>query len=120
MAHSVVLIEDDVNLRETFKELLSIMGYEVVRVYENGGEAYVDLRENPVDVDIIITDFFMPVMNADEMIKSLRSEDRYKDKDYVVISGFDIDSVYKCFPEDSGIKFLTKPFKVDELVRVLS
>lgn len=120
MANSVVLVEDDINLRETFKELLGIMGYNVLRVYENGGEAYVDLRENPVEVDIIITDFFMPVMNADELIKSLKSENQYADKQYVVISGFDIESVYKCFPEDSGIKFLTKPFKVDELVKILA
>ncbi len=120
MQHSVVLVEDDINLRETFKELLQIMGFNVVRVYENGGEAYVNLREDPVDVDIIITDFFMPVMNADELIKSLKAEAMYADKQYIVISGFDIESVYKCFPEGSGIKFLTKPFKVDELMRILA
>lgn len=120
MSNRIVLVEDDVNLRETFLELLQIIGYETVRVYEDGGAAYVDLRENPVEVDIIVTDFFMPVMNADEMIKSLKSMDEYKDKQYVVMSGFDIESVYSCFPENSGIKFLTKPFKVDELVKALA
>ncbi|MEY2963162.1 MAG: hypothetical protein RL754_423 [Bacteroidota bacterium] len=115
----VILVEDDANLRATFKELLSIMDYEVVRVYKNGGEAYVDLRKNPVQADILITDFFMPVMNADEIIKSIASNENYKNLQYIVVSGFDIDSVIKCFPEDSGIKFLTKPFKVDDLVKVL-
>jgi len=120
MAHSVVLVEDDINLRETFKELLEIIGFNVLRIYENGAEAYVDLRENPVEVDIIITDFFMPVMNADELIRSLKTERHYSDKQFVVISGFDIESVYKCFPENSGIKFLTKPFKVDDLIKLIN
>jgi CheY-like chemotaxis protein len=72
MGNKVILVEDDVNLRETFKELLNIIGFDVLEVYENGGEAYVDLRKKQYDVDIVITDFFMPVMNADEMIKSLK------------------------------------------------
>ena len=117
--NKVILVEDDANLRGTFNELLTIMGYDVVRVYENGGEAFVDLRENPVSADIMITDFFMPVMNADELINSIRANDNYKDLQYIVVSGFDIDSVIKCFPENTDIKFLTKPFKVDDLVRVL-
>lgn len=118
--NKIILVEDDANLRDTFEELLSIIGYEIVRVYENGGDAYVDLRENPVEADIIITDFFMPIMNADEMLKSLSSIDLYKELSTIVVSGFDIDSVKNCFPKDSTIKFLTKPFKVEDLMNILN
>ena len=119
MKNKVVLVEDDINLRKTFEELLDIIGYEVVKSYEDGGAAYVDLRENVEDVDIILTDFFMPVMNADELIKSLKSIDKYADAKYVVMSGFDLESVLNCFPPNSGISFLNKPFSIDGLVEVL-
>lgn len=119
MKNRVVLVEDDVNLRKTFEELLDIIGYEVVKSYEDGGAAYVDLRENPQEVDVVLTDFFMPVMNADELIKSLKSLDQYADSQYIVMSGFDLESVLNCFPPDSGIRFLNNPFSVDGLVEVL-
>lgn len=119
MKNKIILVEDDANLRDTFKELLDIIGYDVVAMYEDGGAAYVDLRENPVEAHIVLTDFFMPVMNADELINSLQGIKDYEDVKYIVMSGFDIDSVYKCFPEDSGIKFLNKPFSVEDLVEVL-
>lgn len=119
MKNKVVLVEDDSNLRKTFEELLDIIGYDVIKSYEDGGAAYVDLRENLEDVDIILTDFFMPVMNADELIKSLKSIDKYADAKYVVMSGFDLESVLNCFPKNSGISFLNKPFSIDGLVEVL-
>jgi DNA-binding NtrC family response regulator len=117
--NSVILVEDNTNLRTTLKKLLSILGYEVIRVYENGSQAKADLHENPIDAHLLITDFFMPKMNADEMIKSISSNERYKDIQYIVMSGFEIDTIINRFPKDSGIKFLTKPFKVDDLGRLL-
>jgi response regulator RpfG family c-di-GMP phosphodiesterase len=91
----------------------------VVRSFEDGGTAYVDLQKENLEVDIILTDFFMPVMNADELINSLKSIKAYKNCKYVVMTGFDLESVYSCFPKDSGIHFLNKPFSAEELVEVL-
>ena len=119
MNNKVVLVEDDNNLRKTFEELLDIIGYDVVRSYEDGGTAYVDLHQENLEVDIILTDFFMPVMNADELINSLKSINAHKNCKYVVMTGFDIESVYSCFPKDSGIHFLNKPFSAEDLVEVL-
>ena len=119
MKNKVVLVEDDNNLRKTFEELLDIIGYDVVRSFEDVGTAYVDLHNENLEVDIILTDFFMPVMNADELINSLKSINTYRDSKYVVMTGFDIESVYSCFPKDEGIQFLNKPFSAEELVRVL-
>ena len=118
-SNKVVLVEDDNNLRKTFEELLDIIGYDVVRSFEDGGTAYVDLHKENLEVDIILTDFFMPVMNADELINSLKSINAYRNCKYVVMTGFDIESVYSCFPKDSGIHFLNKPFSEEELVELL-
>ena len=119
MKNKVVLVEDDNNLRKTFEELLDIIGYDVVRSFEDGGTAYVDLHKENLEVDIILTDFFMPLMNADELINSLKSINAYRNCKYVVMTGFDIESVYSCFPKDAGIHFLNKPFSAEKLVEVL-
>ena len=113
------MVEDDNNLRKTFEELLVIIGYDVVRFLEDGGTAYVDLQKENLVVDIILTDFFMPLMNADELINSLISTNVYKNCKYAAMTGFDIESVYSCFPKDSGIHFLNKPFSAKELVEIL-
>lgn len=64
---SVVIIEDDSDIRETFVSLLEAEGYEV-NGFANGKEAIDGLRgcETPC---LILLDLMMPVMNGWEFLK---------------------------------------------------
>jgi CheY-like chemotaxis protein len=60
---SVMIVEDDLEARESLAAVLASEGYSVV-LAEHGREALERLRESPTAVCIILLDLFMPVMNG--------------------------------------------------------
>lgn len=66
----ILLVEDDMNLREIFEMRLQAEGY-ATSVASDGEEALVvALREKP---DLIISDVMMPKMSGFEMLETLRA-----------------------------------------------
>ena len=65
----IVIIDDDLEFRETFREVLELAGFEVVAV-ENGVAALVVLEQHAVSM--VITDILMPGMDGIDVIHSIR------------------------------------------------
>lgn len=68
----VLIVEDDVELRNLFKRVLEKNGYMVFTAC-NGKEALF-ITESQF-IDVIISDIMMPVMDGYEFVKSLREAD---------------------------------------------
>lgn len=68
---SVLIVEDDKNLRKLMEIKLQADGYNTISA-ENGLVALEKLSENHVDV--MIVDAMMPVMNGFELVKTVREE----------------------------------------------
>ena len=66
---TILVVEDDRELRQLFSRVLSQNGY-FVREAENG-KAALDALEQEY-VDLIISDIMMPVMDGYELVRSLR------------------------------------------------
>lgn len=66
---TILVVEDDRELRQLFNRVLTQNGY-FVREAENGKEA-LDVLEQEY-VDLIISDIMMPVMDGYELVRSLR------------------------------------------------
>lgn len=66
---TILVVEDDRELRQLFSRVLTQNGY-FVRVAENG-KAALDALEQEY-VDLIISDIMMPVMDGYELVRSLR------------------------------------------------
>lgn len=66
----VLLVEDDVNLREIFDMRLQAEGYETVTAGDGEEALSVALAEKP---DLIIADVMMPKLSGFEMIENLRA-----------------------------------------------
>ncbi|MBP9717208.1 MAG: response regulator transcription factor [Candidatus Pacebacteria bacterium] len=81
MEKHILVIEDEIDLREAMAESLREEGYKVTEA-ENG-QVGLDaaLRDHP---DLILLDLMMPVMNGQEMFRRLR-EDQWGQKANVVI-----------------------------------
>lgn len=84
MNKEILLVDDDVEIRESMRELLE-MKYPNVRVAKNGEEA-LKLYEEKMP-DIILTDLQMPIMNGLELLKRIKTID--PKKPVVVITAFD-------------------------------
>lgn len=69
---SVLIVDDEFELAEMLRELLSELGYEVALAI-NGQLALDILRERPID--LVITDMMMPVMDGSELAVAIRSSE---------------------------------------------
>jgi excisionase family DNA binding protein len=112
----VLVIDDDIDIRNMLKEFLTIMGYTVL-LADNGFKALDYLLKN-YSIKLVILDLLMPGINGLETldkIKSLRSNVAI-----IVTSGF-IDYYYPNGSDALNKKVnavLKKPFDLDELARV--
>ena len=86
-------------------------GFEIFKA-NNGKEAQKILLEN--DIDVLITDVYMPLMNGLELITYVRKT-LQRDVPIVVVSKVNLeDTILHAF-ELGADSFLTKPFNLEEL-----
>lgn len=69
---TVVIIEDDPDIREAVRDLLELEGY-FVASYENGKEALEHIHECP-EPGVILLDLMMPVMNGWEFLRARKQD----------------------------------------------
>jgi YesN/AraC family two-component response regulator len=79
---SILIIEDDDQLRAMLREMLGRTGYEVTEA-RNGNEGIKLYRENPTD--LVITDIIMPEKEGVETIIELKRD--FPDVNIIAISG---------------------------------
>ena len=72
LAHHIVVIEDDTDLRETMKDLLEIKGFSVTTA-SNGKEGLEVIERNGKPC-LILLDLMMPEMNGWEFLETLQRD----------------------------------------------
>jgi len=107
----ILVAEDNKLILETIAHSLIREGYIIIKAPD--GKECLRILEN-TDVDLIITDLYMPYINGHEVISVLRDE-RKKTTPILVLSatGSD-DSASKIF-ELGANDFMIKPFSLVEL-----
>ncbi len=113
----VLLVEDNSELREYLKEILS-KHYEVVAL-ENGKEALNFLKQNNF-VKLILSDWMMPEMDGIELCKAIKKKARYSTIPFVLLTALS-DTNNQKEGYFAGIdEFIPKPFDPDLLVLKIS
>lgn len=72
MSKAILVVDDDLFVRDLYKEALEQEGYKVTTA-ENGAEGLEKLREHWYD--LVFLDIVMPEMTGLEVIKKLKSAD---------------------------------------------
>ena len=67
----ILVIEDDIKMREGLVELLTNEGY-IVESAQNGKLGLDLIRKN--DFDVVLTDLIMPVMGGLEVLRELKQK----------------------------------------------
>ena len=119
MQKDVMIVDDSPAMRSFIRRTIVIGGLEVGRCLEagNGEEALALLRTTTVDV--ILTDFNMPVMDGEQFVQNLRGNDRLSPVPVIVIST-DSTRKRKSNLESLGVHgYLCKPFTPESLARML-
>lgn len=110
MKHTILLVEDELGIRETVKFFLKSQNYEVIEA-ENGKEGLIALQNN--DIHLAIVDIMMPVMDGLTMTMKLREVSDIpvifltaKTEDIDKITGLNL----------GADDYITKPFEPMELI----
>jgi CheY-like chemotaxis protein len=82
-SRSVLIVEDDSDLRQAVAELLEDEGYECLHA-NNGIEALTVLKiQRP---DLLVVDLIMPLMNGVDLLARLRHDGSYGDIPVIVMT----------------------------------
>ena len=111
---TILVIDDDVEMRDVLFDLLSLDGYEVLLAGD--GASGVDRYRNSLP-ELVITDLQMPNSNGIEVLKELRLEDSHVP--ILVITGTSDPELTEDIAMETANKVLNKPFGVDELLTAL-
>ncbi|MBJ7410669.1 MAG: response regulator [Phenylobacterium sp.] len=106
----VLLVDDDPGVRATTRNMLEMLGYEVLEA-ASGPEA-LEVMGSHASVDALVTDHLMPDMTGDALSRIVRR--RWPSTGVLIVSGY---------AEAEGLApdlaHLAKPFRIDELARAL-
>ncbi len=115
--NTILVVDDEPNIREYVKELLEEQGgYEAITA-SNGKEALDFFLKNRDKIAIIMSDIKMPVMDGLEFLKEVKLIE--PDAVVIMISALnDIKSAINAM-DRGAYTYITKPFKMSELLIVV-
>jgi CheY-like chemotaxis protein len=112
----ILLVEDEINLRETIQDLLEHYDYEV-KSAENGQKA-LELLDNWLP-DLIISDIMMPVMDGHSFHQIIKETKTLNQIPFIFLTAKnDEKEMEKCLLNGADL-FLTKPFKIETLIKII-
>ncbi len=112
---TILLVEDEVPVRELLGTLLKRHGYKV-HTASTGTEALGVWHEHHSEIDLLMTDVVMPGgMSGRELAERVRQE--RQDLKVIYCSGYPDDLLGKDLVWDRNISFLAKPFNASKLLQ---
>jgi len=112
----ILLVEDDSKVRQLIGAMLERRGYQVVEA-RSGSEAVILVEQDPLAIDLLITDVVMPKMSGPELAGILRA--LRPGIKVLYISGYLEDQVREHGISHLQANFLQKPFTQEELIHKL-
>ena len=111
---TLLLVEDDPDLRYLMSEVLIDYGYTVISA-SNGADGLRLFHQYDTDIALIISDMMTPQMGGRELREHvLQSNPNTR---FLFISGYSADQFRSDFVPGKAMHFLQKPFDLDELAK---
>ncbi len=118
MNKSVLVVEDQAEIRDLIRLTLEMGGYRVSEAPD--GQAALDLA-NQKSFDLVLLDVRMPgALNGLAVCKRLKSDSRHRKTKVVMLSACDQSADVRAGKEAGADKYLTKPFSPRELLSTVS
>ncbi|MFY9075603.1 REC domain-containing diguanylate cyclase [Malaciobacter mytili] len=114
----VLIVDDSISFLETTKSLIQRYRLEVFTA-TNGKEA-LEILENNLDIKIILTDYYMPIMDGLELVRTIRKKYNKDELSIIVTSGTQEKNTASKFLKYGANDFLYKGFTQEELFVRLS
>jgi len=113
---TVLLAEDEQDVREVAREFLESAGYTVI-LAANGEEALTRAAEHSGKIDLLVSDMVMPGMTGVELVRRLRQQ--RSNFEVIYMSGYSEQAASEATKVDHAAIVLTKPFSRAAILRAL-
>jgi len=110
MSETILVIDDQANVRTLLKDYLSNQGYRVVQAQDGQQGLFVARHEHP---DLVLLDIMMPNMDGFQFLSAFRKE---SDIPVIVVTARDEETDTVLGLELGADDFVIKPFRMRELV----
>jgi two-component system cell cycle response regulator len=112
---TVFVADDNPSILQGLDRALKVTGYRV-RTAESGRGVLTLLEEADELPDLLLLDVMMPEMSGLEVLRTLRMDPRWVDIPVVLITATNDGALPVSALRDGAVDFLTKPFRLDELL----
>ncbi|MBW2653556.1 MAG: diguanylate cyclase [Deltaproteobacteria bacterium] len=109
MTYSILIVDDDMAIKESVEKYLKLLKYEV-RTALNAEEALEMLAS--FNVDIVLTDIMMQGMDGLELTRKIKES---YNSDVMVMTGYSAEYSYEKAVQAGASDFIFKPFRFEEL-----
>ncbi|MCA1784628.1 MAG: response regulator [Desulfotignum sp.] len=119
MIYSILIVDDSLPMRAVIKRTLKAAGYGASTLFEaaNGEDALGLMKNNWVD--LVITDYNMPVMDGLAFIKAMKEQELFQDIPVVVVSTEGNQTRIDEFMNTGAAGYITKPFTAEAIRDVI-
>jgi PAS domain S-box-containing protein len=115
-SETILLAEDEQEVRDLVGELLSGLGYRVLTA-ANGAEAVAVCQRHPGRIDLMLSDVIMPGMSGPDAAARLRT--LRPEMKVLYVSGYTDNAIARHGRFEPGVSLLLKPFDPAELARAV-
>jgi len=112
--YKVLVVEDSLPFRNMIKKILTSLQFKVLAA-AHGEEAMSYFADNP-DINLMITDYRMPVKDGLEVLKEVRKEKDKNSLGVIVMTSPSEKTDASIFLKNGASDFIAKPFSKEELI----
>lgn len=118
MKGTILVVEDELFLREGVRDILELAGYTVYTA--DSGQAGIEtLRQGNIP-DLIVSDITMPTMDGWEFLNAVRSEEQWVDLPFIFLTARGEREDENLGKELGADDYVKKPFAPDDLLVAIS
>lgn len=117
-----LLVDDFMIMRNLAKKMLADNGYTNVVVATNGKEAFKvmeDCLEQNEPIEVVISDWNMPVMSGLELLKACRANSHYKNVPFIMVTAESEQSQILEAVKSGVSEYVVKPFNAVTFIKKL-
>ena len=114
---TILLVEDDTDVREILSRTLRKAGYEVQEAGHALGAVCAMVRAG---ADLVLTDIRMPIMDGLGLVRELKAHEDTRCVPVVAITGFDTPESRAAALEAGCVGYITKPIETGEFLNQIA